>query len=225
LSNDQITIALTKRDTVRKGLSSLRQAGKIPAVIHNHGQESVVVEGNYIDVLKVYKRAGKHHAVDVTVDGKKFLTIIKDVDFEPKKNTLRHVVFGAIRQDEKVETEVPLVFEGDAPAEKAGLMVIRQLDHVQVEALPRDLPDELTVSIEGLAEIGDKVSVADITAPDGVTILTELEHGIAVVEETKAQMSEEAEEEAVEGEETPEDGKETATDDESADEDASDKKG
>lgn len=225
MSNDQITIALTKRDTVRKGLPSLRQAGKIPAVIHNHGQESVVVEGNYIDVLKVYKRAGKHHAVDVTVDGKKFLTIIKDVDFEPKKNTLRHVVFGAIRQDEKVETEVPLVFEGDAPAEKAGLMVIRQLDHVQVEALPRDLPDELTVSIEGLAEIGDKVSVADITAPDGVTILTELEHGIAVVEETKAQMSEEAEEEAVEGEETPEDGKETATDDESADEDASDKKG
>lgn len=225
MSNDQITIALTKRDTVRKGLPSLRQAGKIPAVIHNHGQESVVVEGNYIDVLKVYKRAGKHHAVDVTVDGKKFLTIIKDVDFEPKKNTLRHVVFGAIRQDEKVETEVPLVFEGDAPAEKAGLMVIRQLDHVQVEALPRDLPDELTVSIEGLAEIGDKVSVADITAPDGVTILTELEHGIAVVEETKAQMSEEAEEEAVEGEETPEDGKETAADDESADEDASDKKG
>lgn len=202
MSNEQIAVTLEERKTVGKGLGQLKRDGKVPAVIHNHGKESVIAQGNYQDMVKLYDRAGKHHAVDVTVGGKKFLTIIKDVDFEPKKHTLRHLVFGAIRQDEEVETEVPIVFEGDAPAEQTGLLVIRQLDHVQVKALPRDLIDEIKVNIDGLAEIGDKISVADLQVPQGITVLTEEEHGIAVVEETPAQESEEAaEEEAAEGEE------------------------
>lgn len=201
LSNDKIAVTLEERQTVGKGLGQLKRDGKVPAVIHNHGQESVIAQANYQDIVKLYNQAGKHHAVDVTVGDKKFLTIIKDVDYEPKKHQIRHVVFGAIRQNEEVETEVPIVFEGDAPAEKASLLVIRQLDHVQVKALPRDLIDEIKVSIEGLAEIGDKISVADLQVPEGITVLTEPEHGIAVVEETKAQMSEESEEEGAEGEE------------------------
>lgn len=201
MSQDKIAVTLEERTTVGKGLGQLKRDGKIPVVIHNHGKESVIAQGDYQALAKLYHQAGKHHAVDVAVGDQKFLTIIKDVDFEPKKHLLRHIVFGAIRQNEEVETEVPVVFEGDAPAEKASLLVIRQLDHVQVKALPRDLIDEIKVSVEGLVEIGDKISVADLQVPEGVTVLTELGHGIAVVEETPAQVSEEAEEEAAEGEE------------------------
>lgn len=216
LSNEEISLKLEKREVIGKGLNGLRRSGQLPAVIHNHGKDSVHVSGDQIEVLKAYRAAGKHHPITVDVGGKKYLTIIKQVDFGPKRHDLRHLVFGAIKQDEKVETEVPVVFEGDAPAEKAGLMIIRQLEHVQVEALPKDLIDEIKVSIEGLAEIGDKLSVADLSVPSGVTILTEAEHGIAVVEETKAQMSEEAEEaEAAEGDEdATEGGDEAAASDE-----------
>ncbi len=88
------------------------------------------------------------------------------------------------------------------PAEKIGLVVLHQLDTVQVEALPKDLPDALTIDGAKLAEMHDKIVVADLTVPAGVTILTDPEHPIATVVETKAQMSEEAEEaEAAEGEE------------------------
>jgi len=207
LSNDKIAIKLEERKTVGKGLGQLKRDGMVPTVIHNHGQESVIAQGSYQDLVKLYNKAGKHHAVDVTVGDQKFLTIIKDADFEPKKHKLRHVVFGAIRQNEEVETEVPVVFDGDAPAEKASLLVIRQLDHVQVKALPRDLINEIKVSVEGLVEIGDKITVADLQIPEGITVLTEPEHGIAVVEETPAQVSEEDEaaeaaaEAAAEGEE------------------------
>lgn len=200
MSNEQIAVMLEARETVGKGLGKLKRDGKIPVVVHNHGQESVIAQGNFQDLVKLYDKAGKHHAVDVTVGDQKFLTIIKDADFEPKKHQLRHIVFVAIRQDEEVETEVPIVFEGDAPAEKTGLLVIHQLDHVQVKALPRDLIDEIKVSIEGLVEVGDKITVADLQVPNGITVITEAEHGIAVVEETPAQVSEEAEEEAAEGE-------------------------
>lgn len=205
MSNEQIAIVLEQRDTVGKGLGQLKRDGKVPVVVHNHGQASVIAQANYQDLVKLYQKAGKHHAVDVSVGDQKFLTIIKDVDFEPKKHTIRHIVFGAIRQDEEVETEVPIVFEGDAPAERVGLLVIRQLDHVVAKALPRDLIDEIKVSIEGLTEIGDKITVADLQVPDKITLVTELEHGVAVVEETPAQESEEAAEgegeEGSEGEE------------------------
>jgi large subunit ribosomal protein L25 len=150
------------------------------------------VMADYMAVAKTYQQAGKHHPVELTLSGKKHLAIIKDADFNPVKNQIRHVVFQAIKQDEKVETEVPIHFTGEAPAEKAGLLIIRQLDNVFLEALPKDLVDELKVDISGLVEIGDKVHVSDIVVPHGVTITTEPEHSIAVVEETKAQESEEA---------------------------------
>ncbi len=200
MSSEEIILTVQKRDVLGKKVKHLRSSGSVPAVIHNHGADSIVVEAPYIDLYKVYKEAGKHHPVNVKLGDDTYLALIKDVDFEPTKHELRHVVFNAINQDEKQQTEVPVHFvEGDIPAEKAGLMVIRQLDAVEIEALPKDLIDELTVDVSGLVEIGDKVTVADIKVPSGVTILTEMEHPIATVEETKAQISEEAEEEATEG--------------------------
>lgn len=196
MSSQNLLLSLEERTQVRKGLNKMRQTGVIPAVIHNPGKDSILVSGSYIDILKVYQQAGKHHPVDVKVGGSTYLTIIKDADFEPTKHLLRHVVFDIIKQTEKVETEVPIVMIGDAPALKAGLLVIKQLDHVEVEAFPRDLPDEVSVSVESLTEIGDRITVSDIVVPTGVTILTELEHPIATVEETSAQESEEAEEAA-----------------------------
>lgn len=205
MSNEEISLNLSTREQVGKGLGKLKREGKVPTVIHSPGKDSIVTSGEYIELLKVYKLAGKHHPINVTVGKDTYLTIIKQADFEPKKNTLRHVVFGAINKDVKVETEVPIHFEGESPAQKKSLLVIKQLDHVKIEALPKDLPDSVTLNVESLSEIGDRLHVSDIVAPTGVTILTESEHSVAIVEETPAQESEEAEaevtEEAAESEE------------------------
>lgn len=201
MSNAEITLELEKREVLGKQVRGLRRDGVVPAVIHDHGKPSIHVMAAYVPMAKAYETAGKHHPISLTVGKTQYMALIKDVDFEPRKHLVRHVVFNAIKADEKQQTEVPVHFvEGDIPAEKAGLMVIRSLDAVEIEALPKDLIDELRVDVSGLLEIGDKVTVADIKAPSGVTILTELEHPIATVEETKAQISEEAEEaEAAEG--------------------------
>lgn len=207
MTSQEITLDLTKREVVGKGLGKLKDAGVVPAVIHQPGKESIVVSGPYVEISKVYKLAGKHHPVNVTVDGKKYLTIIKSADFEPRKHMLRHIVFGTIQQNVKVETEVPIHFIGESPAQKKSLLIIHQLDTIKLSALPKDLPDSVTVNIESLSEVGDKITVADINVQSGVTILTEAEHGIAVVEETPAQVSEESTEES--GEETTENTEET----------------
>ncbi|MBX4188569.1 50S ribosomal protein L25 [Candidatus Saccharibacteria bacterium] len=193
-------VKLEQRTVTGKGLNHMRRDGVVPAVIHNHGQPSIHVMASETELVKVYMAAGKHHPLNLEVGSDKYLALIKDAHFDPVKRRLQHIVFQAIRQNETVEAEVPIRIEGDIPAEKVGLMVLHQLDTVQVEALPRNLPDELVVSAEALAELHDKITVADLAVPEGVTILTELDYPVATVVETRAQVAEEAAE--AEGEET-----------------------
>lgn len=208
-------LKLQERTVLGKGLNGLRGEGLVPAVVHNHGQDSIHVMAPELELERIYEAAGKHHPLNLEVGDQKYLALIKDAHFNPVKRRLQHVVFQAIRRDEKVEAEVPIHLEGEIPAEKVGLMVLHQLDEVEIEALPANLPDQLVVDVTKLAEIGDTITVSDLQVPDGVTILTDPEHPIARVVETKAMMAEEeaepqegevaeGEEGATEGAETPE---------------------
>lgn len=192
-------VVLEERKVTRKGLNTLRSDGYTPAVIHNHGEDSINVMAPELQLTKVYQAAGKHHPLELSVGSDKYLALIKDAHFNPVKRRLEHVVFQAIKRNEKVEAEVPVHLEGEIPAEKVGLMVLHQLDSVEVEALPKNLPDEFKADATKLAELHDTITVADLVVPEGVTILTDAEHPIARVVETKAQISDEAEE-AIEGE-------------------------
>ncbi len=202
MANLDAVLELQERKIVRKKLASLRKDWLVPAVIHNHGQPSVLVSGDEMLLSQIYHEAGKHHPLNLRVGSQTYFALIKDVHYHPVKRRIDHIVFQAIKRDEKVEAEVPIHLEGEIPAEKVGLMLLHQLDHVNVEALPSDLPDELRVDATKLAELGDRITVANLRVPSGVTVLAEADHPIATVVETKAQISEEElEAEAAEGEE------------------------
>jgi large subunit ribosomal protein L25 len=183
---DDISLKLEERSVIGKQVRQLRRDGLIPAVIHDHGKPSVHVMGKYPDVYKVYRQAGRHHAIKLTVGGKTYTVLIKTTAFEPRKHLLSHVVFGAVEANEKVNAEIPIRLTDDIPAERASLLVIRHLEAVEVEALPKDLPDEIIVDASSLVEVGDKLSVSDIVIPSGVVIITEPEHAIATVYEPSA---------------------------------------
>lgn len=190
MSSDTITLKLTERKELGKAVKALRRDGIVPANIYERGKDSVPVCASYIDITKVYQAAGKHHPVELTLDGKKHLAMIKDVDLDPVKNTLRHVAFHAVNKNEKVEAEVPVRIEGEIPAEKLSLMVLQNLDMVEVEAIPANLPDELFVPGSKLADVDDKVFVSDIKLPEGVEMLTDLDTMVAAVEMPKDQIAE-----------------------------------
>jgi len=189
--SDQITLAVDTRDTLGKGVNRLRKQGIVPGVIHDHGKASVHIQGEYQALYKAYTTAGKHHPIEVTAGGKKYTTIIKAVTFDPHYNALNHIVFGAIKANEKVDAEIPVhpaYAEGNdaSPAERAGLIVLAQMTHVNVKALPKDLPDVLTYDAEKLVAVGDQATVADLQIPSGVELEVELEHVIATVFEPSA---------------------------------------
>jgi large subunit ribosomal protein L25 len=189
--SDQIMLTVDARETVGKAVRQLRRDGIVPGVIHDHGKDSIYIQGDFRTLTKVYHQAGKHHPVQLTAGGKKYVTIIKDVTFDPKYNALTHIVFGAIKANEKVEAEIPVhaVYdEGNdvSPAERNSLIVLAQTTSVLVKALPNDLPDALTYNGEKLIAVGDQATVADLTIPNGVELEVEPEHVIATVFEPSA---------------------------------------
>lgn len=191
MSTQTIELTLEPRKTVGKGLKAMRRDGVVPAVIHNHGQESILVSGNYRDFQVAYNKVGKSQAVTAKVDGKSYLTIIRDIDLDPAKSVIRHVVLQAIKQNETIETEVPVIYaDGEIPAEKKGLLVLKELDEVSIKALPKDLPENIVVDLSTLQEAGDMVRVESIKAPAGVTILTNADTPVAIVEVPKDQTAE-----------------------------------
>ena len=213
MANIELVLTLEERTALGKGLNVLRQQGLVPAVIHDHGKASVHVQAKREELEKAYRQAGKNHPLELKVGAKQYLALIKEASYKPPKHRLQHLVFQAVKQDEEVEAEVPVRIDGDMPAERVGLVVLRQLDSVSVSALPRNLPDELVIDGARLSELHDKVTVADLSAPANVTILTEPEHAIATVVEPRSMAAEE-EVEPAEGE--GEEGEEGETTDESA---------
>ncbi len=189
MSTDTISVDVQERSTVRKGLNGLRQEGEVPAVIHNHGQASTHVQLEARAATKVFQNAGKHHPVEIKFGGKKLLTLIKDVDIDPTKYHIRHMVFQAIKQNEVVSAEIPLVLEGEIPAERSGLMLIKSIDYLEVEAKPNDLIDEIKVDATGLEKDGDKITVADVVAPKGVTIMNDPDTTVAHIETPRDQVA------------------------------------
>ncbi len=188
---EDIILDLETRTVLGKAVKKMRKDGLVPAVIHDHGKPSIHVTGNLLDLSKAYRTAGKHRTVKLKTGSKQFTALIKGVDFDPKKHGMRHVVFNAVHANEKVTAEIPVRITFDegnesAPAERAGLVVLHQLEAVEVEAVPSKLPDELLFNGEVLAVVGDHVTVADLIVPEGVTVKTDDSHPLATVFEPSA---------------------------------------
>ncbi|MCA9341146.1 50S ribosomal protein L25 [Candidatus Saccharibacteria bacterium] len=167
---DKINLALDKRVVQGKKVKQLRVDGIVPVVIYGPGIEPINAQVEYNLLAKVYRKAGTHAPVQVTIDGKKKIALIKEVDVDPVKGTIRHVSFHAVKATDPVVAEVPvrLVGEGESEAERSGLVVLQNLEKIEVRALPMDLPEAIEVSVLDLKEAGEKVTLADATLPEGV---------------------------------------------------------
>ncbi len=191
MTQEKIELNLQPREITGKAVKYLRRDGQVPAVIHDHGKDSVLVQAEYQTIYKTYMAAGKHHPVALTVGSKHYTAMIKTIDFEPKKHTISHVVFGAVSAREKIEAEVPVhpkYAEGEesTPAERASLIVINNLTAVVVEATAATMPNALYYDAGKLAAEGDKVTVADLEVPKDVVVKTDPEATLATVFEPSA---------------------------------------
>jgi large subunit ribosomal protein L25 len=168
--SNNISLKLDARTLTGKKLALLRKEGIVPSVVYGGHDEPISTQSAIVETTKVAHIAGRHSPVDIVIDGKKILAIIKSIDMDPVKHTLRHVAFHTINKNDKIVTEVPVILVGlgESAAERAGLIVLQAIEQLEVRALPADLPDSIEMSIIDLATDEDKLTVGDIILPNGV---------------------------------------------------------
>ncbi len=190
-----------ERTILRKKLKKLRREGNLPGNVYGKGLNSYALQVKLPEFMAVYKEAGETGLVDLSFDGKTKPVLIKSLQMNHATRTLLHVDFYQVNLKEKIKANVPIVLTGEAKAvtDKVGL-VLQNLSDVEIEALPDKLPENIELSVEHLAEIGEQVTVADMKAPEDVTILTDPTQTVAkVVEPTVEEVEPEAPAEGEEG--------------------------
>jgi large subunit ribosomal protein L25 len=191
-----------KRTVLGKKVKKLRREGLMPANVYGKNLASVALQVKTVDFDKIHKAVGETGLVDLEFDGKAKPVLIKNLQMNYQSHSPLHADFFQVNLKEKIKSMIPLVLTGEPQAvtDKAG-MLLQSLSEVEVEALPENLPESIEISVEQLAAVGDGVTVADLKAPQDVTILTEETQTIAKIAELVAPEPEPEEEAAAEGEE------------------------
>lgn len=179
-----------------------RKRGKIPAILYGPGIKNLNLEVDPEEFEKIYKKVGTSSMFTLSVEKKKFLVLIQALQKDPIFDRPIHVDFFQPSLKEEIETKIPLVFEGEAPAVKElGGTLVRNFGEIEIKALPQNLPHEIKVDISNLKTFEDVVLVKDLKLPQGVKTIRNPEDIVAFVarpekiEEELAKPIEEAVEE------------------------------
>ena len=161
-----ITIKGSKRESLGKvATKALRNADKVPCVLYG-GQNPLHFSANEVDFNKLVYTPNAHTVLlDINGD-QKINAILQDIQFHPVSDKILHVDFYQLSEYKEVSMEIPVVIQGSAPGVmlEGGTLIISKRK-LKVRALPKNLPDVITVDISSL-NLGDKVSTADLDSED-----------------------------------------------------------
>tara|TARA_Y100000310_G_scaffold331037_1_gene403878 strand:- start:843 stop:1496 length:654 start_codon:yes stop_codon:yes gene_type:complete len=191
-----IELAAEKRDIFGKKLAKERAEQRLPAIVYGPKETTMPIFISSRDFIKTWKETGETGVITLKVDGADKEVLIHEISYDPVRETPLHVDFYAIEKGKKIAVNVPLVFEGVAPAVKelSGILV-KVLHEIEIETIPSKIPHEIVVDISKLVDFDSHITVADIKLPDDVVTTLSADETVVSV---SAPREEEEEEEVVE---------------------------
>lgn len=181
----KIVLQANKREATGKNqVKKLRNNELIPGVIYAKNQENVNVQFTARDFEKVLRQAGTSTIITLDIDGEGKEVLIKDFDSHPYKNQFLHVDFQAIDQNETIRVTVPVVLLNRDDMEVVEGVLVQNLDDVEVECLPKYIPQTADVDVKEM-QIGDNKTIADldIFSNENITILAEEDDVVCSLQE------------------------------------------
>jgi large subunit ribosomal protein L25 len=155
---------------------ALRKSGTIPATIYGKGMQSLTVSLPTDTFAKTYKEAGETHIINVSTGEATYPVLVHSVQINPVTRAILHVEFYKVNLKEKLKAQVPVHITGQSQAVKDGKGTILTLvNEIEIEALPTDIPEFLSVDVSPLSEVNAELKVKDLPVPTGVTVLTDME--------------------------------------------------
>lgn len=157
-------LKVEKRKVLGRKVKSLRRKGKLPANLYGKKVKSQALELSQKDFLKVFGEVGETGLVELVIAAELTprVVLIHNLQKEPVDHNVVHVDFRQVDLKQKITAMVPVEMLGEAPGVAIGGVLVQLLNEIEVEALPADLPEKITVKVDKLQEIGQAVTVADL---------------------------------------------------------------
>ena len=187
---EKVVLKATKRDVVGKQVKALRREGKLPAVIYGRHTDPISINLGAHTASIALARLTSSSLVTIDVEGAEHLALVREKQRDYIKNRLLHVDFLAVSLTEKLRTEVAVHFIGMSLAVKDfNAVLVHNLEEIEVECLPGDLPERIDVDISSLLKPGDDIRLKDVHVSEKVRLLGDGETMVAVA--TFAKVEEE----------------------------------
>ena len=207
---DKLILNAEPRTERGKKLGKLRAKGLVPAVAYGREVASESVAIDLRELTKVYHHAGGNKLVDLKIgSGKARGALIHDVQLDGRSGVMIHADLYLVRMDEVLSAEIPLHFVGESTAVYQGEgTLFKNLELVEVECLPADLPESIEVDISVLDDFEKSIAVSDLVVPKGVKLLIEDMETLVVKVEAPRSDEEMADLDSELGDEVPESARE-----------------
>jgi len=185
-----------REKTGKEVAKKLRREGYIPAVLYGHrGTRNLSVKE--LDFKNLFEEIGEHSIISLKIeDGEKAEVIVKDFQLDPVKRDIIHVDFFEIERGKLLRTEVPIKVEGTSKGVKKGGILEVFLRDLEIECLPKDIPDSISINIEEL-DLGDSLHVKDLKISPKITLLSNPEQVVVTIGTPTVIMAPVVEEEKV----------------------------
>jgi large subunit ribosomal protein L25 len=194
---EKIVLQAEPRGTGRHQVRELRNAARVPAVVYGQGIAPQPIALEAKGLSRALHTAGTGLLTLEIPDQEPRQVLTREVQRHPTKHNVLHVDFHAVSMTEELRVHVPVVHEGQSPAmTNPDVVLVRQLDEVEVECLPGDIPSHLVADLARLKTVDDELIVSDLIIPPGVKLLTDGDYVIFSL--TFSRAAAEEEEEAVE---------------------------
>ena len=195
---DNPILALEPRHVTGKKVRALRRQGIVPANVFGRGLASVAVQAPHTELISLFGSVARNTIFDVEIAGEteKRSVVLRGIQRHPVSRELQHVDFFQIDVNRPIQAAAALVIVGQSEAVAQGGVLVQILDQVSLEALPSDMPSELTVDISGIEHFHQSIHISDLELPTGVRVLTDPAVQIVTLLAPRLSAEDEAEEAA-----------------------------
>lgn len=185
------TVALTgelRSDLGSKYSRAMRNEGKVPCVLYGGGEHIHFFV--YAPDFKALVYTPNTYKVQLTIEGKKYMAILHDMQFHPVNEAILHADFLAVDEKNPITVSIPVKVEGNSPGVRAGGKLIQKIQRLKIKALIKDIPDAIVINIDGL-DLGQSTKVKNVDVPN-VQILDNKDNAIVSIKMTRNVVKEEA---------------------------------
>jgi len=186
---EKVVLKASRRDVIGKQVRAMRRAGQLPAVLYGrHIENPISIVLDTRDTTRALAKVSSSSLVMIDLDGKEIPTLIREKQRDFIKNRLLHIDFLVVSLTEKLTASVSIELTGVSLAVKDfNAVLVTGLDQIEIECLPADLPERLTIDIAALVKVSDVIHVRDLVVSDKIKVLSNPDEMIVIATAAKVE--------------------------------------